>query len=123
MTQIHDPHYWVSLKGLVLQYAEVVMVRTDFRRLTYLPVLAVCSVALMIVTVMLATLVSNKFIKEQVAYQRNFLLVEPGIDDWTNCISLMAFAGSPLDKSLAYRASMVSFPVSIKDAPCDELGK
>jgi hypothetical protein len=85
--------------------------------------LAVCSVVLMIITVMLAALVSNKFTKEQVAYQRNFLLVEPGIDDWTNCISLMAFAGSPLDKSLAYRASMVSFPVSIEDAPCDELEK
>ena len=123
MTQICNSRYWVPLKGLVLQYAEVVMVRIDFRRLTVLPVLAVCSVALMTVTVMLATLVSNKFIKEQVAYQRNFLLVEPGIDDWTNCISLIAFAGSPLDKSLAYRASMVSFPVSIKDAPCDELEK
>lgn len=35
----------------------------------------------------------------------------------------MAFSGSPPDKSLAYRASMVSFPVSIKDAPCDELVK
>lgn len=85
--------------------------------------MALCSVVLMIITVMLATSVSNKFMKEQVAYQRNFLLVEPGIDDWTNCISLMAFSGSPPDQSLAYRASMVSFPVSIKDAPCDELVK
>ena len=99
------------------------MVLNSLWRGMSLVTMALCSVVLMIITVMLATSVSNKFMKEQVAYQRNFLLVEPGIDDWTNCISLMAFSGSPPDKSLAYRASMVSLPVSIKDAPCDELVK
>lgn len=86
-----------------------------------LPTLAVFSIVLMIITVILAASVSNKFMKEQVAHQRNFLLVEPGIDDWTTCISLTAFSGQPSDKSLTYRASMVAFPISIDDAPCDEL--
>lgn len=97
------------------------MVHNKSNNRTTLPTLAVFSIVLMIITVILAASVSNKFMKEQVAHQRNFLLVEPGIDDWTTCISLTAFSGQPPDKSLTYRASMVAFPISIDDAPCDEL--
>lgn len=99
------------------------MVRVFTRASTGACVIAVVSIATMILTVILSAAVSNKYMKEQVAYQRNFLLVEPEIDEWTNCLSLMAFSGQPEGKSLAYRASMVSFPVTIDDAPCDELLK
>ncbi len=83
----------------------------------------VASLLLMVVTVTLASRVSNSFMREQIAHQRNFLLAEPGIDDWTTCISLLAFAGEPEQRSVLYRASMVALPVEIDEAPCDELTK
>ena len=86
-------------------------------------VLVMGSFLLMFATVTLASRVSNDYMREQIAYQRNFLLVEPAIDEWTTCISLLAFSGQPEHQSILYRASMVALPVQIDEAPCDELKK
>jgi hypothetical protein len=99
------------------------MVQTVLKQSKPLFIGMVASLLLMVVTVMLASSVSNRFMREQIAYQRNFLLAEPAIDGWTTCISLLAFAGEPEQRSVLYRASMVALPVEIDQAPCDELTK
>ncbi len=99
------------------------MVRQSATQARLFVVVVVVSVLLMVFTVTLASRVSNGFMREQIAYQRNFLLVEPAIDDWTTCISLLSFSGDLDGRSVLYRASMVSLPVDISEAPCDELIK
>ena len=57
------------------------MVRQSMAQVRSFVIVVVISVLLMVLTVTLASLVSNGFMREQIAYQRNYLLVEPAIDD------------------------------------------